>query len=79
MSKKKSQVEPPVQDGVYRHYKGGSYLVLHVGKMEEDATPVVIYKSYSTWSDEVWVRPLSSWGQEVLWLDGTRKPRFVPR
>jgi hypothetical protein len=65
----------PVQAGQrWRHYKGSVYVVLHVGLMEADQTPAVVYRRED--GVGVWVRPVDSW---VDWAwDGERwVVRFV--
>lgn len=58
----------PQVDSVWRHYKGGWYRVLSVGRHSETLEPMV---SYTMASGDVWYRPLSMWHELV---DG--KPRF---
>jgi hypothetical protein len=58
---------PPV-GSVWRHYKGGWYTVLHVGRHSETLEPMV---SYTIAGEDVWFRPLCMWHELV---DG--KPRF---
>jgi hypothetical protein len=41
---------------VYRHYKGGYYIVLCVAELERNNEQCVVYKSLST--DKIWIRPL---------------------
>lgn len=50
----------------WRHYKGGIYTVIAVGKVEKDQTPCVVYQSLA--DGQVWVRPLSEW-EEIVRLD----------
>jgi Protein of unknown function (DUF1653) len=38
----------------HRHNKGGKYRILHVGTLESDLTPVVIYQALD---GTIWVRP----------------------
>lgn len=56
--------------GLYRHYKGGLYTVLCVGRHSETEEWLVTYKSEALGS--YWVRPLAMWQEEV---NGT--PRFA--
>ena len=49
--------------GIYRHYKGGLYRLLTVATNEADHEPVVVYMSLQHGS--VWVRPVSSWVENV--------------
>ena len=51
------------QPGLYRHYKGGFYTLLCVGRHSETEEWLVIYRSEST--GDTWVRPLAMWGEQV--------------
>jgi hypothetical protein len=44
---KEREVMPYEGPGIYRHYKGGCYRVLGVGRMEKTHEKVVIYHSYN--------------------------------
>ncbi|WP_370263903.1 DUF1653 domain-containing protein [Limnobacter sp.] len=61
--------------GPYRHYKGGLYEVLGLGREEATLDVVVIYKSCknNTW----WTRPIEVFTEKVDTVDGLR-PRFEP-
>jgi hypothetical protein len=60
---------------VYRHYKGGKYVVLgFVARREDDWLPKVAYASIS--DGEVWVRKISDWLDDVKMSDGRRIARF---
>jgi len=59
----------PPEPGVYRHYKGGLYSVICVGRHSETEEWLVTYRAEA--SGTYWVRPLSMW-QEMV--DGF--PRF---
>ena len=44
-------------NSLWRHYKGGVYVILHVGKLEATLEPVVVYRhpeSSGTPPGEVW-------------------------
>lgn len=56
--------------GLYRHYKGGLYTVLCVGRHSETEEWLVTYRSEALGS--YWVRPLAMWQEQV---DGI--PRFA--
>lgn len=58
--------------GTYRHYKGGIYELLHIGKMEESREAVCIYKAHD---ETIWVRPYHIFFGMVEVL-GVKKPRF---
>jgi len=57
--------------GLYRHYKGGLYTLLHVGRHSETEEWLVVYRSEA--EGGIWIRPLAMWRQDV---DGV--PRFAP-
>ena len=59
----------------YKHYKGGEYVVLAVGRMEADhAEEVVVYQS--TDKQYTWVRPVASFVETVTTPEYTG-PRFI--
>lgn len=62
------------RDSLWRHYKGGVYIVLCLAAREADHNQLdVIYKDVDT--GRVWSRPLANWREEVS--DGTKTiPRF---
>ncbi len=61
----------------YRHYKGGTYTLLHIGRFSEDRdVDAAVYVSHQT--RQIWVRPLSMFAEYVTWPDGSIRPRFVP-
>ncbi|MBB2200024.1 DUF1653 domain-containing protein [Gluconacetobacter tumulisoli] len=57
--------------GPYRHYKGGLYTLLCVGRHSETEEWLVTYRSEA--QGDYWVRPLAMWVEDV---DGV--PRFRP-
>ncbi len=61
----------PKPDQVYKHYKGGLYLVLFLSKHTETGEILVIYQSIHFGS--YYSRPLEEWNR--LTVDG--KERFV--
>lgn len=54
----------------YRHYKGGLYKVIALGKHADDTSEQVVYQAMK--DGQVWVRRLDDWNTPV---DG--KPRFA--
>ena len=60
---------PPA--GPYRHYKGGLYTLICVGRHSETEEWLVTYRSEAR--GDYWVRPLAMWNEAV---DGV--PRFAP-
>ena len=63
-----------IEPGLYKHFKGGTYEVLATGTSSVDESKVVIYLNSK---GDVWVRPLESWVQNVIWPDGLVRSRFV--
>jgi hypothetical protein len=59
----------------YRHYKGGTYTLLHVARSsEERETLLAVYVSHQT--QAVWVRPWVMFNEPVRWPDGEIRARF---
>jgi hypothetical protein len=66
----------PIQNGIYRHYKGKKYLVLGVAKHSETLEDLVVYITlYENESGPLWVRPLKMF-LETVEVNGKRMPRF---
>lgn len=64
----------PIPQGIYRHYKGNLYQVLHTARHSETDEPMVVYRClYGEYS--VWVRPLTMF-IEMVTVDGQQVPRF---
>jgi hypothetical protein len=62
--------------GIYKHYKGGTYRTIGVGKYSEDLGDVVIYEAlYDNKLSKVWARPLKDFESTVA-LEGKTIPRF---
>lgn len=59
--------------GIYRHYKGGIYLLVSVSLMEDTLDPVVTYRSLA--DERYWCRSLVSWDSHVI-IDNKTVPRF---
>lgn len=55
----------PQAGEVWRHYKGNRYRVNLIGTNEADKAPVVVYYRADGSEDTMWVRPVSSWLEEI--------------
>ena len=63
-----------VAQGIYRHYKGNLYQVLHTAQHSETEESLVVYRClYGEYG--VWVRPLTMF-TETVEVDGKEIPRF---
>lgn len=60
--------------GVYRHFKGNKYEVLHVAKHSETLEEYVVYRALYG-EGGVWVRPLEMF-EEYVERDGKTFKRF---
>jgi hypothetical protein len=62
--------------GIYKHYKGGLYMVLGIAQHSETNEKLVAYIQLSGKAgSKIWVRPYSMFFEEVI-VDGVIKPRF---
>ena len=64
-----------LKPGVYRHFKGNRYELLHVAKHSETLEPMVVYRALYG-DGGIWVRPASMWDEHVD-KDGYSGPRFA--
>ncbi|MBU5617362.1 DUF1653 domain-containing protein [Psychrobacter sp. TAE2020] len=63
-----------IPQGIYQHYKGNEYQVLHTAQHSETEESLVVYRClYGEYG--VWVRPLSMFAETVT-HDGKQVPRF---
>ena len=66
--------EKNISQGIYRHYKGNLYQVLHTAQHSETEESLVVYRClYGEYG--VWVRPLSMFSETVE-VEGKQVPRF---
>ena len=63
---------PPA--GLYRHYKGNNYELLHVARHSETEELLAVYRPLSGGRD-IWVRPLAMFMESVE-VAGEKVPRF---
>lgn len=63
-----------VLNGIYRHYKGNYYRVLHVAKHSETLEEMVVYQAQYG-ENGIWVRPLDMFMESVC-IDGKCVERF---
>jgi hypothetical protein len=70
---KLSQQAQSLKLGKYQQYKGGYYEVFGVALHSETLEEMVVYQSLK--SDDLWVRPLKMFIEEVS-VDGEKKKRF---
>jgi len=56
----------------FRHYKGGLYTLLYIGRHSETEEWLVVYK---TANEDVWVRPFRMFFEDID-LEGHQTPRF---
>jgi hypothetical protein len=67
-------IQDPITQGIYRHYKGNLYQVLHTARHSETEETLVVYRClYGEYG--VWVRPIEMFGESVT-VDGKLMPRF---
>ena len=65
---------PAIAPGIYRHYKGQLYQVLHTARHSETEELLVVYRAlYGDYG--VWVRPIAMFAETVPY-DGQTVPRF---
>ena len=63
-----------ITQGIYRHYKGSLYQVLHTAQHSETEESLVVYRClYGEYG--VWVRPLTMFAETVT-VEGKELPRF---
>lgn len=59
----------------YRHFKGGKYILLEIGRNSETLEKVVVYRALYG-DGEVWVRPYDMFFGEVQ-VNGETQKRFT--
>jgi len=65
-----------IELGLYKHYKGKIYEVIGVAKHSETLEELVVYKAtYQPEGENVWVRPLKMFLENVI-VEGQSVKRF---
>lgn len=68
-------MEPSVQPGLYRHFKGNEYEVLFCARHSETREEMVVYRALYG-ERGLWVRPAAMWN-EMVERDGKIFRRFT--
>lgn len=63
-----------IKSGIYHHYKGNTYKVLHIAKYSKTLEDMVIYQDVNA-PDKIWARPASMWNDDIE-IDGKTVKRF---
>ena len=64
-----------IKKGIYQHYKGQLYQVLHVATHSESQEKLVVYQClYGDYS--IWVRPLEMFTESITLDDDREQERF---
>jgi len=58
------EMDSNIKPGLYRHFKGGEYRVLHNAQCSETLEPLVVYQALYG-EQGIWVRPMSMWNETV--------------
>jgi hypothetical protein len=58
----------------YLHFKGEQYIAVVRAKDAETEEPLVVYTKND---GQYWVRTVKNFEEEVTWLDGVTRPRFM--
>lgn len=64
--------KPNIRQGIYRHYKGGIYKPIDIGRHTETLEWMVISKDIN---GRTWIRPYKMWFESVE-VDGKIVARF---
>lgn len=66
-------LERPRDGQIFQHYKGGKYVIVATGFLEDSESPCVVYRSLD--KDIVWVRTAKNFLEDVEHA-GVIQPRF---
>jgi hypothetical protein len=65
-----------LKKGKYRHYKGKEYELIGIARHSETLEELVVYKAlYQSEEENLWVRPLKMFTEEIT-IDGITLKRF---
>ncbi len=64
-----------LKKGIYRHYKGSLYEVLHAAQHSETEEWMVVYRALYG-EEGIWVRPYKMFTEKIE-LDGRTVKRFI--
>lgn len=64
------------EPGLYRHFKGNDYELLHIARHSETEELMAVYRPLAR-PESIWVRPLDMFTELVERPEGTI-PRFAP-
>lgn len=64
-----------IQPGIYQHFKGSQYKVLHIARHSETEEYLVVYHPLNT-PEDIWVRPLTMF-DETIEREGQTLKRFT--
>ncbi|MBQ9124136.1 MAG: DUF1653 domain-containing protein [Acholeplasmatales bacterium] len=60
--------------GIYKHYKGNIYEAIGIASHSETLEKMVVYRSVK--NQDIWVRPIYMWDEDVKLSDGSIVKRF---
>jgi len=63
--------------GLYRHFKGGEYLVLFEAKEATNGRDESVVAYASLTDGKVYTPVLKEFEEKVAWPDGVERPRFL--
>ncbi len=67
-----------IRQGIWKHFKGGKYLVLGIASHSETSEEFVVYKALDgEHNGKIFARPIAMFEERVE-RDGYSGPRFVP-
>ena len=73
---RKKKKGPPVEAGLYLHYKGKLYWVIGTATHTETGETLVVYYASQDMAAGLFVRPLSMWNKPIIMYGKPQGPRF---